>query len=179
MCSKWLLTKIGGQGHFYQEVESKENKTKKSRDTVLSCYWSPQRENNGSSIVVSRTFQPGLWLSWTSWAGENGMFHFFCVFSGISTLSFSVLKRGIHAVANHRSVNVRGMVLRLWYSITVFHPDFPSNHGNDHLGNCFSQLPGLLFAGWPRLILSENPVSTAFLTAWVFLKVALLKREIQ
>lgn len=147
MCSKWLLTKMGGQGHFLPR-SWKQRKQRK----VVTWFSAGTGVHSGRRMVVSMTCKPELWLRWTSWACENCMFHLFCVFSGISTLSFQVLKRGLHAVANHRSVNVRSMVLRLWYSITVFHPDFLSNHGNDNLGYCFSRLPGLLFAVWPRLI---------------------------
>lgn len=110
-------------------------------------------------------------VEWTSWVCENRMFHYFCVFNGISTLSFSVLKRRLHAVANHRSVNVRSMVLSLWYSISI--SDFPSNHGNDHLGKHFPQRLVLLFAVWLRLVLSEALWAPFLLQPGYFLKVVL------
>lgn len=137
----------------------------------MTCFSFGTGVHRGRRMVLLWLFQ-GLaradMVAWTSWVCENRMFHYFCVFNGISTLSFSVLKRRLHAVANHRSVNVRSMVLSLWYSISI--SDFPSNHGNDHLGKHFPQRLVLLFAVWLRLVLSESPVSTVFIAAWIFFK---------
>jgi len=138
---------------FTKKLKAKN--TKKSRDLVLSWHWSPQREKNASFIVVSRTWQPGLWLGWTSSIYENWTVHFFVVLS-----PFYVFEKRTSCCGQSQvcKCQVHGAQIVVYH---FFHPDFPSNHGNDHVGNCFSA-SGLIICSLTKDSFVRKPCECCF-----------------